>query len=101
MSATAALSVLARVARKELDEQRRLLLATNRKIATLHDELAALRAAAERERLAARVLAEQNARLLAHLRRGDGRANDIAAELPPGAPTRRAGSAPEGAPSRA
>jgi flagellar biosynthesis chaperone FliJ len=75
------LAALARVARQALDEERRGLLATDRAIATLHDQIARLREAAERERLAACALADGNARLLAYLRRSDARVRGAAAEL--------------------
>jgi flagellar export protein FliJ len=75
------LAVLARVARQALDDERRALLATDRAIATLHDQLARLHEAAERERLAACALADGNARLLAYLRRSDARVRGAAAEL--------------------
>ena len=73
--------MLARVARQALDEERRGLLATDRAIATFHDQIARLHEAAERERLAACALADGNARLLAYLRRSDARVRGVAAEL--------------------
>ena len=76
-----ALTVLTRVARQALDEERLGLLRIDQAIAALCHQLAGLREAAERERHAACALADGHARLMAYLRRVDARAHGMAAEL--------------------
>ena len=76
-----ALTVLARLARRALDEERRALVRIDRAIGAARDLLVEAHEAAERERRAACALADGNVRLLAYLRRMHGRAEALAAEL--------------------
>lgn len=73
--------MLARVARQALDEERHGLLRTDQAIAALCSQLAGLREAAERERVAAGAFADGGARLVAYLRRISGRAAVLEAAL--------------------
>ena len=76
-----ALTVLARLARQALDEERRALVRIDHAIGAARDLLVEAGQAAERERRAACALAEGNVRLLPYLRRMHGRAGTLAAEI--------------------
>ena len=73
--------MLVRLGRQALVEERRALAATDQAIAAQCDELAGVRAAAERERRAAGELAAGNLLLTAYLRRVAVRAQKLQAEL--------------------
>jgi flagellar biosynthesis chaperone FliJ len=76
-----ALAVLARLAGRARDGERRALVEIDRAIAAARELLVEARAAAELERRAACALADGNVRLLAYLRRMHGRTEALAAEL--------------------
>jgi flagellar biosynthesis chaperone FliJ len=76
-----ALTVLARLARQELDEERRVLVGIDQAIGLTRGMLIAAHEEAEQERRATCALADRNVRLLAYLRRTHDRAGALAAEL--------------------
>jgi flagellar biosynthesis chaperone FliJ len=76
-----ALALVARLARQALDQERGALVRIDQAIGVTRDMLIEAREAAEREHRAACALADGNVRLLAFLRRTDGRAEALAAEL--------------------
>jgi flagellar biosynthesis chaperone FliJ len=76
-----ALTVLARLARQALDEERLALVRIDHAIGAARDLLVEADQAAERERRAACALAEGNVRLLPYLRRMHGQAGTLAAEI--------------------
>jgi hypothetical protein len=76
-----ALTVLARLARRALDEERRALVQIDHAIGIARDRLIEAHEAAERERRAACALADGHVRLLPYLRRMPGRAGELAAEI--------------------
>jgi hypothetical protein len=76
-----ALTVLARLARRALDEERRALVQIDHAIGIARDLLIEAREAAVRERRAACALADGHVRLLPYLRRTPSRAEALAAEI--------------------
>jgi flagellar biosynthesis chaperone FliJ len=76
-----ALTVLARLARRALDEERRALGQIDQAIGVARDRLIEAHETAERERRAACALADEHVRLLPYLRRTPGRAEALSAEI--------------------
>jgi flagellar export protein FliJ len=75
------LAVLVRLARHALDAERQALAQTDQAAGVIRAMLSDLREAAERERDAARGLVDGNARLVTYLRRVQGKAKELEAEL--------------------